>query len=60
VQRKLNIHIYFKSWQLICESEIEEGTMQDIKVGVTHARKGGLTGIQTRVQSQCDPCKGES
>lgn len=54
VQRKLNIHIYFKPWQFIWESEIEAGSIQNIKAGVTHARKGGLIRIHTWVQSQSD------
>lgn len=58
VQRKLNIHIYFTLWQFIGGSEIEMGPIQDIKTGVTEARKGGLIRMHAQVQSQSDPCKG--
>lgn len=42
VQRKLNIHLYFKPGQFIWESEIEAAPTPDIKAGVTHVRKGRL------------------
>lgn len=53
VQRKPNIHLYFKPGQFIWESEIEAAPTPDVKAGVTQARKGGLSG-----QSQSGRCEG--